>query len=90
MSARVLGCVGATPLVPVDPRRAGAVNPSGRFAAHTSKPWWRDVTRIDLVRCGSRKESFDLERRIILDENPRYNRARPPRMPEIRLVGPDA
>lgn len=65
------------------------VNPAGRFANHSRKYWWREVTRVDLVECESRADAFAMERDAIRRENPTFNIARPPHEPEIRLVSRD-
>lgn len=56
------------------------VNPPGRFARHgVIKPWWRDVTRIDIEEIQSREDALDAEAEAIACEGPLYNVARPRR-----------
>lgn len=70
------------------------LDPVARFAAHREdKPWWQQVSRIDLEHYDTRAEVEAAEAAAILDESPLYNRAGrpvygPPRPPR-RGPNPD-
>jgi len=54
------------------------LNPDGRFAAHSwRKPWWKQVTRIDLAWFDGREAAKAEERAAISLENPAHNVFRP-------------
>lgn len=53
------------------------LNPKGRFSAHSRKPWWREVTRVDLEWFDGREAAKEAERAAIRDESPLYNIYRP-------------
>lgn len=55
-------------------------SPATRIAHHApGKPWWREVSRIDLEHFETREEAAAAEVVAIRDESPRYNRVRPQR-----------
>lgn len=58
-----------------------AGNPGRRFEQHKAdKPWWGEVTHIDLIHFGTREEALIAEREAIQTEHPRYNHTHVPRM----------
>lgn len=55
-----------------------SLNPDGRFAAHSwRKPWWKQVTRIEMQWFEGREAAKTEERAAIANEAPLYNVVRP-------------
>lgn len=74
------------------------VDIAGRFPRHAAeKPWWRDVTRIDVEALPGRAEALEAERAAIQAERPVHNvrhngdrpatASMPPRPPVEAFVG---
>jgi predicted GIY-YIG superfamily endonuclease len=64
-----------------------AGNPGRRFEQHRAdKPWWGEVSRIDLEHWPTRQEAAEAESQAIREESPRYNIALRPRPATVALT----
>lgn len=53
------------------------VDPEGRMSKHRMRPWWPQVTKVELQPGASRESALLAERQAIANENPVHNIARP-------------
>lgn len=53
------------------------MNIDGRFSKHRRRPWWPDVSTIDLEWFDDRSVALDAETYVINVGNPLYNIVRP-------------